>query len=507
MARRTGNIAILQADEHLLSLLRVRATAKGVDVLSFAQERGDWSGEDGALAAALKSFLGQHLEEEDAVSTILPRHNITTRIVVLPTQEMEEAAQMIRYSAQDYVPYAEDELTIDQSLLSKLPDGEARYLAVFAHKDIIDAHVALLQEASIDPENVFLSTTCLASAVAAASAQSESRRYALVNLASEGLEVIVMEGAKLEYSRGVATVQDWSTPDEAPAQETVLSVLGGGGPMEELTSEVRGSLAAYRRESEHGEGVEMLLLASDFADVSRPCEVLTQETGKDSRPATLDGGLATKGQEHLTGLPLAALGAALAVQGRAAYTINLVPESLTAERKLEGVKSTVLSVAALIVVLLLSLGGLYYQAMYQRQQLISELQEQADAIAPQARGVAAKQKQLQILHRTVSRSGSVLELLATICGIAPTPNINIARFTYHREEGIHLYGNALTVDDVALFADRIREQGKGALKLLSHARSLYTQDTFERGKTITTYQIAILPPEDEDDSPIITTTD
>ena len=504
MARRTGNIAILQADEHLLSLLRVRATGKGLGVLSFSQERGDWTGEEGALGAALKAFLEQHLEEGDAVSTVLPRHSVTTRVVVMPTQDLAEAAQMVRYSAQDYVPYAEDELTIDQCLLTKLAGGEARYLAVLAHKDVVDAHVALLREARVDPDHVFLSTTCLASA-AAASVEPEAGRYALVNLSSEGLEVLVMDGARLEYSRGVATVQDWS--GGAPAQETVLSVLGGGGPAEELAAEVRGSLAAYRRESEHGESVETLFLASDFADVAGLSETLARETGKDARPAALGGGLAIQGQEHLTGLPLAALGAALAAQGRAACTTNLVPKSLTAVRELEGVKTTVLSAAALIAVLLMSLGGLYYQAVHQRQQLIGELQKQVDAIGPQARGVTAKQKQLQILRQQVSRSGSPLELLATVCGAAPVPNINITRFTYHREEGINLYGNAKTVDDVALFAQSLRGHGHGYLELFSQARYLYMNDAFERRKPIVAYQIAITAPEEEDDSPIIAATD
>ena len=51
------HISIFQFDEQLISLLRVKDTPKGLDVINFVQQRGVWSSEDGSLQRALRSFI------------------------------------------------------------------------------------------------------------------------------------------------------------------------------------------------------------------------------------------------------------------------------------------------------------------------------------------------------------------------------------------------------------------------------------------------------------------
>ena len=175
MSRKSPNISILQFGEHLIARLRVRRSGKGIDIIAYDVERGNWPAKDGSLDEALKDFAARHNLAEDHVFSIIARHEMTARILELPSQDPAEIAGMIRLSAEEYVPFPADELLIDQCILQKLPDGRSKVLAVFAHQDVVNAHVKTLHHAQLEPEQIFLSTACLA-AIAADARQAVLRK-------------------------------------------------------------------------------------------------------------------------------------------------------------------------------------------------------------------------------------------------------------------------------------------------------------------------------------------
>lgn len=487
MARKSKNISVLQVDPQCISRLQARKTPKGLEVLRHDLRRGPWFAEDGTLEQALQQAADEWGLRDDMVCTILPRHDITTRILTLPTHSPEEAGNMVRLSAEEYVPFTVDELIIDQCILEKMPNGEASVLAVLAHRDVVESHLALLRKASIEPARIQLSTACLASAAATALTDNTAPA-AIVSLGSGGIEALVTARGRPRYGRAIATVQDWT-----------LAGPDAGAAVDELAVEVRGSLAAHRRESEDGSDVDQVYLCSDWSDVRPALAALAPEIGRDCLPASdLVDRIVTKGAELLTGAPLTALGAALEAMERSAFHINLLPVSVARARKLEGAKVSFLIGAGLVAATVLALGGLYYQASFQRLNLIQDLERQSAAVAPMAKGVAAKQQQLQILRQQVDRTGTILELLAAIFGIAPSSRVSLTRLTFQREEGINLWGNALSVDDVQELAESLRNAAQSGLKQFAQARSIYWQEGNERGQPVYEYQVYIPFTEDDD---------
>jgi len=480
------DIAILQFDAQAMSCLRVAGGVKGIHVLEHAREQGPWNAE-GELETALREFVKRLSLANASVYTILPRHEITARVLTLPSQNEAELANMLRFSAEEFVPYASDELIISFSKLKSLPGGESQVFAVLAHRDLVEGHLAFLRKCGVEPAEVLLSSACLASA-AIAGHGGEDDRFALVDLGSSGLEVLAFEGRRLQYSRGVAMVQAWNTPlDEAP------------GMLDELALELRGSLAAYRRESSDGMGVEEVYLASESTDTTPFAESLTHETGKTCAPAAFARGLVSQGAEKLVWLPVAALGAVLAAQGRAAVDIRLLPAEVIQERAMAGVQRTAMRIAAMAVLVLLALGGLYAQASHARLKLVRELEQEIARISPQAEGVAEKQRQLHILRQQVEQRGTVLELLSAIASAAPADSVNITRFVYQRDDGIDLWGRARSIADVHSFAHNIRGMAQGHLSMLSQAASMYENEGREREVTVYDYQISVPFPESNDE--------
>ncbi|MEX2016043.1 MAG: pilus assembly protein PilM [Candidatus Hydrogenedentales bacterium] len=475
MARKSGNITILQFDEGMLGLLRIKAGA-GVDVLAHEIERGKWAPD--TLPDALKDFVSRHEVGADRIFTVLPRHEVTTRILEMPSQSPGEIDGMIQLSAEEFVPYPLNELVIAHAILERMDTGGSRVLVVLAHKDVIQRRLATLKHAGVDPEQIFLSTACLISACAARG-PADSDCYGLANVASGGLEFLVMRGKTAEYGRGVASHQDWT--DDAAHTAVV----------EELAGELRHSLSAHRRESPDGVGASEVFVSSDWADAQTLAGELAHELDVLCAPADFTLDLVKAGRDKLKGIPVAALGAALSAQGRGACTIQLLPRQEVERRALATLRTSAMQAAVASVVLLAGLAGLYFQAVGQREAYIARLENMAEDIRPDVREMVAKRRHLERLQRQVERKDTALELFAALTRMAPPEGVNLTRFNFRRGDGVQVFGRAVNRGQVLALAERLRELGQSSLPQFVTANVEYTNDGRERHADIINYGITI----------------
>lgn len=496
MARNIVHGCVLQWDAHHLSLLRFRRQGRTAVPAQYFRLNGTWE-DDAQRVAALRSCLEERDLLQDDIYLVLPRYEITTRLLTLPSQDPGEIAGMVRLGAEEYVPYTLDELIIDQCILKTLDSGESLLLAALAHRDVVDRHVSLLREAGVEPTTIFLSTACLLSGVLAAPPSGENR-YAVVALTSGGIEFVVLDRRCPVFTRGIATAQDWEEIAGNPHAGPGLGVLDTGGA-EELASEIRASLAAYLRESEDGRGVDAIYLCCEYAEVSLLCKALSEQLNRPCTPADFTASLQESGFSHGPGFPVIALGGMLSAQQSAAIPVNLLPKQLAEARRLAGTRRLLLRTGAFALIALGLLCGLYYQAIFQRTRMIKTLEQRIAAIEPSIRGVSEKREQLNILRRQVERKGSLVEQLARLVDAAPEGAVNFTRLTLKRQEGVDLWGRAKTVDDVARFTQGIRNIADANFELFARARSLYEQRIYERDAEVFAYQIEISPAEGEDE--------
>jgi len=488
VTRRTGNISVIQFDERSISFLRIRRTAKGIEVLASEQVRGEWSAEDGTLADALKRLTAAHRIAQDDVYSVLPRHEMTARILTLPSQDATEIDGMVRLSAEEFVPYPADELVIGQCVLQRLADGHSRTLAVFAHRDVVDAHVRLLHGAGMEPRRIFVSSACLASAAIAARGDAQER-YGLVNLASGGLEMLVVNGHRLEYDRAIAMSHDWDAL--------------GSDAAEELALEVRATLSAHRRESEDGLRVERLYLSSDWTDVGTACARLAEDTGYECRPASFVDAIA-KGKP-LSRLPLVLVGAAFAAQDRAAVAVDLVPESLVQARQRSVLKRKLATGGLLGVSVVAAMLVWYGVAVHQRNAYLRDLGRRIDEVRPVAQAVATKERNLRVLREHVERSGTALDLLVRAMELAPESGLRFTRFTFERGREAKIEGRVLDRSLITRYTDELRNAGDSEVPQFREARTGGSNPVTERNEPVHEFEIDIPFPEpesqDEESSP------
>ncbi len=518
MALNDANIRILQFDETAAACLN--------------HPQGDKPSLCIVHEGALTALLQAPGMIDGPCHTILPRHEATLRILNLPTQNADEIASMVALSASEWVPYPIEEMLLTHQCLAHLPSGESRVLVVLVRNATLDAHLAALNAEGLEPAQIYLSTACLVAATSTMNLsgdiavhdegqpapsfprtrESRTRRglpkttldprvrgddesllcsngerlrgdIALLHVDPAALELAVVRDGELRFSRGIAQNTPWNLDD--PHSKEALGY------------EVRDLLAAYRRESEDGQGADVLYVSATGFPAADIAQFLAEITGKDCRVADTGTTLPPDGEA----MPATFAGAMHLIRGEGTLDIPLAPHSLAQDRAMKSLQSQLLRSAALVGVVLFSLLLWFGQAVWQRNALIVELQDKIDVVAPSAQGVAAKQHSLQLIARQVDRGGSFLEILAGISAAAPPADLTITRIQFERESGLTLWGRAMTKDLVLKdFLGAMRNHAEGNLALFSQAHSLYETAGIERNQSIFNYQISIpLPEEDADD--------
>jgi len=471
LARSEAAISIVQFDGAALTHLALAPVGAG-----FRIEEAFTQALEGPLnGAALRVFAEAHEVAAERLYTILPRHQVTVRLLTLPAQDPNEIASMVDLSAGEYAPFPRESLVVRHHVLEELPTGESRVLLVLAQDAVVQQHASLLQDAGLEPLEIFLSTGCLH---AAGCFDDSGERYALIHLHPASLEVAVVDRGQLRFSRGVAHDGAWNFDDSHNR--------------EALAYEVRDGLSAYRRECEDGLGVDTLYVSAEGNEGSEVADVLQASLGKACLVASLPSTLVENADAVRGACPLAGLGAAMAVTGQAPLAIPLLPASIVRARAMRGVQQHALRAAVLGAILFAALGAWFAQAVLQRTLLIRELQVQIDQLAPSAEGVAAKQRGLQIIARQLDQDGDFLDLLSAVGTAAPAPAFNITRIQYDRDDGMEIWGRARTKDQVlSEFLGNLRSLGEGGLAMLARAHSQYETVGKERNEAIYNYHVSI----------------
>lgn len=478
MGRKSGNICILQVDERIISMLRCRRSTKGLQILSFAQEQIAPSHDESGVGRSLKQFIRKHNIAFDDVYTVLPRHEMTVRILILPSHDLNEISGMVRLSAEEHVPYSSSELVIDQCILQRLSDGNARVLAVFAHRDVVERHVQVLTQSGIEPQRIFISTACLASAVFAARGDV-AEHTALVNLAPGGIEVLVVKGNVLEYGRAVATPANWSN---LHTSEDI---------QEELAAEVRTSLAVFRRETPDNDPVDRVYVSADYGDPNLAARTLAEKLGIDVVPSRFGASICISQEQEAQTIPLTLLGAALTAQNRASVVIDLVPPSLTEARQRAELRRAAIRVGAFLGALLISIFALYEISLFQRTAYLKQIMHKSEELRPIADEVALKQRNLAALQERINRSGTVLEVLARMSELAPEEGLTFTKLTYDSRKGVILQGRASDLAVVNRFSNTLRRAARPEEPWLAEARQGKSAEVQERGVTVQQFEIEI----------------
>ena len=357
----------------------------------------------------------------------IPRHLVTVRFLKLPSTDDNEIKKMVRIEALKHVPYADEDVVSGYRIIEKQNDGYSNILIAVTQADTVRSQLDVLKRAGLSVESVSLGSETLLLWYLASRKSEENITVLLVNIEAGHVDIDVIAGDKLIFTRGV------------------LFSLVSPISTEKIIEQITLSIAAYRKESakpidkiiltgvlENANGLKALLADS----VKCPIEVIDQMKDAAKRDSP------DPGQEVASFVEL--LGLALRYEG---VEINLLPETTQEEYRLDLVKKNIaagLIVTGLIIAMAF---GVILKKIHDKHLYIAYIDSELARIEPQVKTAKKMAKEIEVITSKIAERPLAIDLVSEIFRITPA-GVTLTMMEYESRKTVTLRGTAPTLSDV-----------------------------------------------------------
>jgi len=371
------------------------------------------------IAEATRAALAAGGIHARAVVAVIPRRMVTVKAARFPQAEPDQMAGMVRFEAQQYIPFPLDEVVLSHRVLGDAEDGMVSVLVTAARRPLVDAVVAGLEKAGVEPRRLAVSSLCLS---------------ALVPASNEGVALVVADGDNVE----IAIVRD-GQPVFSRAGEPVR----GGDRAVAVADEIARSVAAFRNEYRGVAVARVLLVVSRTAGFG----VAEVQAALDLPVEALGGPLDAQDPEAAT--YAVALGAALET-GESGASVSLLPPSRAERVAAARQRVVALAVAGLALIAVIAV-AMYSNAAAERARreraIAARENRRLEALEKVLARVRADHDQAAKTYRTVmagtSRRIQAVDVMKAVSdGIPRDGAAFITQLTYERAGSVSLRGIA-----------------------------------------------------------------
>jgi len=405
------------------------------------------------LAQAIRTALTTAGIHTRSVVTALPRRFVTIKYARLPQGTPEQVAGMVRFEAQQYVPFPVDEAVLDHQVISESGADMATVMIAAARKSLVNDILAAFDRAGVEVTRVSVTSLALAEHL-----RDEPVPTAICRKDGTQLDIAVATAGRILFSRSAE----------------LLATEEGQTINEALAAEIARSLAAYQAEY-RTLPVERLVVVAD------PSE-------SDGMPETLSSALQISvtvlSPEHgyepsQDGAGALAAGLALHESSAALSTLNLIPverlqRKAEARRKIVTRLVALISVAVVVTAVWLGNRALQAQAQERRRAVYENARlKRIQPVASQAQDQFAKMQRMYLtVNYALGRDKPVVDVIKAISDALPRERgLYLTQLTFDRNGPVVLHGNAPNQDSVTQFMTNLQSAG-----LFSEVRLGYVGD-------------------------------
>lgn len=348
------------------------------------------------------------------ISAALPSDQVLLRTVALPTVVDAEIKGMVDLQVDKFSPFPLDNLVVSHEVLSRTQDS-TMVLVAAVQRPIADALEKRLQEAGADVARVDVAVLGWYRLLKDAGEIPEKDRHLVLLMDGGTPEIVVFENGVPRVFRSL----------------TGVNAAGGEEAAAEIASEINFSFLSLELEQ----------------DAEIGCTVAVWYAGQ--APGALALHLANAMEHKVSVKPLSSLPPlAEGLARRSVYReggVDLTPPDWRETERARLFKRRVwLAGAAVAVLWLLALGGLEGGLYFQKFRL-QRLQTKLDALEKPASEVREMQRRVRMVERYTSRKDSALEVLRELSALQP-PGIDLSSFSYRKDEGVKISGDAGAVN-------------------------------------------------------------
>ncbi len=210
-----------------------------------------------AMQRALKELLSEKSFGSKNVNVCAPGFHVFSKFVKLPAVDSSKVTQIIRYEAQQNVPFPLDEVVWDYQILGTVPQtNELEVMLVAIKSDVVEQTLHTVEAGGLRLQLVDVSAAALCNAFRYNYGDLEGCTM-LLNIGAKTSNLLFFEGNNV-YSRGIniganTITQDFSKEsklgfDEAEQMKIAEGFVGLGGAYEEPESPHQAAISKIARQ-------------------------------------------------------------------------------------------------------------------------------------------------------------------------------------------------------------------------------------------------------------------
>jgi Tfp pilus assembly PilM family ATPase len=428
--KKAQKILVVEIGESWLKLIGIEETGKLRKVSCLGTENIE-NQTDLDIGLKIDHFLTSHNFKPTHTLISHPSHNLTTRILMLPSIDPKEIKDIVELQAVKQTPYAREEITSGFHIIDKDPSGYSQVLVAIAHRDTSSRYYRIVEFGKLSSERITLSlegTRCWYQMLREQEIVAKGQVNLLLDVDYMTTELLIFDDDKLVFSRslGIGAKQIAEQPEMST----------------EFLHEVHRSMESGNAELKGNKITNLILTGVDSSlkdlialltrELNLPCEIIPVLNHFEDR--LLEPKILTDEKPQVSLASIAGLGF-----NPYGTSINLIPTEIVIRKGLESRAKDLALMGSLLLgfIMIVSLIGL--EKIYKKSTYLGELKKQYSEIHKDSTSVERLVSKMKLAADINSGQG-FLDIFREINEIVPN-NITLTAIQYNdKEKSVTLRG-------------------------------------------------------------------
>jgi Tfp pilus assembly PilM family ATPase len=445
----------------------VAQTSKGKrDITGLISESVSGQGPDAAAETVKKVFLSLGFTPKKVLLNI-PRHLVTARFLKIPSVDDREIDKIIKIESIKHLPYTDEKVIYGYRVIEKSEDGYSKVLLAIAQASIVNNFLDILKKASVDGIKLFsLSSEALYSWYVLSGEAESKGSVMLVNLDTDRIDIDVVEGDKLVFTRGAA----YSANDPLVR--------------EKIIRQIEISISTYRKES--ALDVSRIILTGSKKETAG-CSPAFSESLKlpvDIIDQAKNIPINENINPPIEGASFAELlGMALRTDD---IKINLLPELAAEDARIAQAKNALITAILLTALLVTMIFGVLIKKIRDKYVYLASISAELKKIEPNIAVAKKMMKDVSVTREIMARKPLAVDVFTEACGITPA-GMSLATLDFESGRSLTVRGTAPALGDVLRYVTILENS-----PYFEGVKVKYANKRMSENKEITDFEINVL---------------
>ncbi|MCX5716136.1 MAG: pilus assembly protein PilM [Candidatus Omnitrophica bacterium] len=431
-------MVILEFTGDRIKLLKTVRTGRGTGITRLLKQAVDGRSDDSVADAVAAMLKEAGVRKGTPLTICVPRHLVTVRTLRFPSVDDPELKNMADLQAGKQLPYPQEELVWDYKVIEKRPDGYSDIFLAIAHRNVVDRYIDVLKKTGMDIERIALSSEAVSGWSLAVSGLAGTR--AVLDVDASYIDVVVIRGEKMEFSRSFPLKQDFA----------------------EMAEEIRKTFVSYQKENSREissvvlTGIEEKALALRSAlagvlppmntDFIHPLKILSEDY-RESLPDYSDTA------RDISIAPV--LGIAY---GLPQVTMDFLPAQIKRDNRRRARKKIFIRAALLILAIKLVVAAIIFRGAINEKEMFQTLNLKIKETEPKVAKLKEISQDLAIIKAYLDTEGSAVDVMREVYRIVPQ-GVSIAVLDFELDKSLALRGGAADLNSVFKFTSDLEKSG------------------------------------------------